>query len=482
MLDATMTKRPFLCMAAAAAAISVGAAQDTGDFFSSREPATRDEGDRAVTPVNQIVEPAGRQVYLPKLRPQALALSPDGRILVTSGKTHDLIVIDPVSARVMQEVLLPPDDASYTNRRRPPRTCYSRRTTGQLSFTGLIFSPGRVAHLSLQRRRQCEGLWCGCSASRSGVVFDPAAAGQRAAPEGGNPRRPGALHRWQSSLRGAESFQSRRGTGFATGAVLRSWDVGVAPYDVVVAGDKIYVSNWGGRRPDAGSVTGPAGRGTVVRVDAHGVASEGSVTVIDAKANRFCGKFSPASTRAPWRSRPMDAGSWRPTRPATRSASSTRVRTTWWRPFARGKIRRICSAPARMRLSLTRAENGFSFATAPRTRWRSSISKREPPGCGGLFPSDGFRAPLCTMGPALPFTLRTSKAWGAAARANRTARRNSTRIEYYGGISLVTEPGKKELQRLYRGAHWPDSLSAAQAGRMARPPGPAGASGARTGG
>ena len=33
----------------------------------------------------------------------------------------------------------------------------------------------------------------------------------------------------------------------ATGKVLRLWDVGVAPYDVVLAGHKAYVSNWGGR-------------------------------------------------------------------------------------------------------------------------------------------------------------------------------------------------------------------------------------------
>ena len=46
----------------------------------------------------------------------------------------------------------------------------------------------------------------------------------------------------------------------ATGKVLRLWDVGVAPYDVVLAGHKAYVSNWGGRRPDANSVTGPAGQ------------------------------------------------------------------------------------------------------------------------------------------------------------------------------------------------------------------------------
>ena len=57
---------------------------------------------------------------------------------------------------------------------------------------------------------------------------------------------------------------------------------GVAPYDVVLAGHKAYVSNWGGRRPDADSVTGPAGQGTLVRVDAvRFIASEGSVSVID---------------------------------------------------------------------------------------------------------------------------------------------------------------------------------------------------------
>jgi DNA-binding beta-propeller fold protein YncE len=35
----------------------------------------------------------------------------------------------------------------------------------------------------------------------------------------------------------------------ATGKVLRSWDTGVAPFDVVLAAGKAYVSNLGGRRP-----------------------------------------------------------------------------------------------------------------------------------------------------------------------------------------------------------------------------------------
>src|SRR6185436_19376646 len=70
------------------------------------------------------------------------------------------------------------------------------------------------------------------------------------------------------------------------GRFERSWEVGFAPYEVVLAGRKAYVSNWGGRRPGAESVTGPAGRGTLVRVDpVRHIASEGSVSVIDLVQN-----------------------------------------------------------------------------------------------------------------------------------------------------------------------------------------------------
>jgi len=67
-----------------------------------------------------------------------------------------------------------------------------------------------------------------------------------------------------------------------TGRLLRTFDIGVEPYDVLLAGHKVYVSNWGGRRPAADSITGPAGQGTVARVDpVRFIASEGSVSVID---------------------------------------------------------------------------------------------------------------------------------------------------------------------------------------------------------
>ena len=62
---------------------------------------------RYVTPANQILTPAGVQVELPGLRPQALALSPDGRLLVVSGKTAELVALDPATGRVGQRVALP---------------------------------------------------------------------------------------------------------------------------------------------------------------------------------------------------------------------------------------------------------------------------------------------------------------------------------------------------------------------------------------
>lgn len=67
-----------------------------------------------------------------------------------------------------------------------------------------------------------------------------------------------------------------------SGKVLRDFEVGVAPYDVVLVGHKAYVSNWGGGRPKPGDVTGPAGRGTEVKVDpVRDIACEGSVSVIN---------------------------------------------------------------------------------------------------------------------------------------------------------------------------------------------------------
>ncbi len=94
-----------------------------------------------VTPVNQVIHPSGTSLDLPRLRPQALALSPDGEILAVAGKTHELVVVDPAGARVLQHVALPAEGA-----REPAPGAVSTHILkpdeeGQVSFTGLAFSP-----------------------------------------------------------------------------------------------------------------------------------------------------------------------------------------------------------------------------------------------------------------------------------------------------------------------------------------------------
>lgn len=239
-----------------------------------------------VLPVNQVVTPAGIQVDLPGTRPQALALSPDGRLLVTSGKSSELYVIDPQTGAVKQKVALP---SEKQNEPLPPvasSNILQPDTKGLLSFTGLIFSAdGRRIFLS-----NVNGSIKVFQVDTNGVV---APSHSLPLPHAGAPRRkeeiPTGLALSGDGKRlyvcGNLSNQLLE-LDADSGRVLRRFRVGVAPFDVVLTGGRAYVSNWGGRRPHRGDLTGPAGRGTTVRVDpVRHIANEGSVTVLNLADN-----------------------------------------------------------------------------------------------------------------------------------------------------------------------------------------------------
>jgi len=249
---------------------------------STRETVGQIGTNRWYTPANQILTPVGIQVELPGLRPQAIALSPDGKLLVTAGKTTELVVVDPVTGAIRQRVLLPSEKARESAPDAVSTHILEPDKEGQVSFTGLIFSPdGRHIYLAnVNGSVKVFGVENSTNVvPQFTVPLPPADAPRRKAeipaglamsPDG---RRLYVCGNLSNRLLELDAI---------TGAVLRTWDVGVAPYDVVLARGKAYVSNWGGRRPDAQSVTGPAGRGTLVRVDpVRYIASEGSVSVVD---------------------------------------------------------------------------------------------------------------------------------------------------------------------------------------------------------
>ncbi len=241
--------------------------------------------DVIVTPVNQLLTPFGRQVELAGMRPQTLAMSPDGKLLLVAGKTNELVVVDPGSGEIKQRVALPdelrttpPTDEASANILKPDKA-------GQVSYTGLIFSAdGKRIFMS-----NVEGSVKVFSVGADGLVTP---SHTLPLPEAGAPRRKAeipsglALSSDGSLLYVCGNLSNRLlEIDSRTGELKRAIDVGVAPYDVVLVGGKAIVSNWGGRRPGADDLVGPAGRGTVVRVDAERhIASEGSVSLINLQA------------------------------------------------------------------------------------------------------------------------------------------------------------------------------------------------------
>jgi YVTN family beta-propeller protein len=276
-----LNRFPILSLIVVSLSSSVALAQEaiSPDEFS--EPVGLIASNHVRLPINQVLTPGGIQVELPKMRPQVLALSPDGKLLATSGKTRDLVLLDPATGALLQTVPLPHERPMNSTSlvsdhiQKPDKD-------DQVSYTGLVFSrDGSRLYLSNVRGNiKVFGIGANHQVTRKGTI---------PLPEANAPKRKAEIPAGLAvSADGKRLFVAGNLSNRAleldlgSGKVLRSFDVGVAPYDISLSGHKLYVSNWGGRRPEADSVTGPAGRGTSVRVDpVRFIASEGSVSVID---------------------------------------------------------------------------------------------------------------------------------------------------------------------------------------------------------
>ncbi|MFY9340962.1 MAG: phosphoesterase [Planctomycetota bacterium] len=263
-------------------------APDAGPPRGTHELVGRSTTGRMVTPVNQTLTPRGTFVDLPGLRPQVIAASPDGRFLYTAGKTSELVVLAAATGAELQRVPLPNDKQVTAAGLDPNAKELQPDKDGQVSYTGLVVAAdGRTIWLanvrgSLKVFAVDEG---GTVRPSHTLPLPPANAPRREAeiPSGL------ALSPDGARLYVCGNLSNRLlELDAKTGAVLRTFDVGVAPFDVVLVGKRAFVSNQGGRRPDAGDLTGPAGRGTTVRVDpVRHIASEGSVSVFDLDTGRL---------------------------------------------------------------------------------------------------------------------------------------------------------------------------------------------------
>ncbi len=456
-----------LFVATAAVLLLVGVSCRTADY-SSTELVGQAGLRRYVTPVHQVLTPAGIQVDLPGMRPQAVALSPDGRLLATSGKTQELILIDPQSGEIKQRVALPSSEALDPNE--VSSHLLKPDKSGQLSYTGLIFSPdGSRIYLS--------------NVDGDVKVFQVDSDGQVS----GLPpiALPAANAPWRKEAIPAGLAISRDGRRLyvvlnlsnrlaeidtATGVVLRMWPVGFAPYDVVLVGDKAYVSNWGGRIPDDDSLTGPAGKGTRVRVDpVRHIASEGSVSVVhltkETPANEIMtGLHASGLTRSPNGRYVVVANAGSDTLSVIDTRTDDVVETIWAKPSPADLFGASPNAlafdPSGKTLYVA---NGTQNAIAV-FRFRVGESKLQ-----GLIPVGWFPGAIAYDKTRRRLIVANIKGVGLTQGLSESRANVSNSRQYRGTLSLVPVPKGRELSGTDGPGAGQLSVSAVEGGLSAGP-------------
>jgi YVTN family beta-propeller protein len=412
----------------------------------TQERVGRAGGNRVVTPVNQVLTPAGAQIELPGLRPQALALSPDGRILAVSGKTHELVIVDPESGRISQRVPLPSDEANDMNPGSVSSHILEPDKEGQLSYTGLIFSPDG-SRIFLSNVNGSLKVFSVDSDRRVSPLFSIPLPAVDALERKEDIPAGLAISRDGRRLYVVLNLSNRLAElDLQTGKVLRAWDVGVAPYDVVLAGDKAYVSNWGGRRPDAQSVTGPAGRGTRVRVDPiRYIANEGSVSAIDLHSDKEAreipaGLHSSALALAPRGKYLVVANAGSDTVSVIDTRTDKVVETIW-----------VKSSPADL---FGASPNALAFDKSGKTLFVCNGTQNAVaevtfrPGKSrllGLIPTGWFPGAIAVDAKRNKLCVANIKGIGPGRTDPKTGKRKSNSHQYFGTLSFVPLPSKRDL-------------------------------------
>jgi len=399
--------------------------------------------------VHQVLTPRGIQVELPGLRPQGLALSPNGRLLATSGKTQELILLDPQTGAIKQRVPLPSSKA------RDPNVVTSHilepDKSGQLSYTGLLFSPdGTRIYLS--------------NVNGDVKVFQVSPEGQVrglfsiALPASDAPRRKEeiptglAMSRDGRRLYVVLNLSNRLAEIDPTnGKMLRSWPVGVAPYGVVLVGDKAYVSNWGGRLPNEGNLTGPAGQGTRVRVDPlRHIANEGSVSVIQLTGDKpvsqmMVGLHSSAIAAAPNGRHVVVANAGSDTLSVIETRTDTVVETIWAKPSPADLFGASPNA-------LAFDPSGETLYVANGTQNAIAVISFQPGKSKllGLIPVGWFPGEVAYDATRHQLVVANIKGVGANRGLSKARANEFNTHQYRGTLSLVPLPKAKELPALTR--------------------------------
>ena len=219
-----------------------------------------------ITPTNQRLTPAGFQVGFPG-RPVDLVLGPKERYLYIKNKS-DIVVIRINDRAIMQTLPM---------------------KKGGNSFVGLLLSKdGKKLYTSDARQRVWEATISKDHILNWSREFDfegpkgrgnAVPAGMAFSPDG-------------KSLLVCLSRNNSLGVVNLSDKTYYEIPVGIAPYTVLVhPSGKIYVSNWGGRRPQKGEPTAETSGSQVLVNPKTGIASSGTISIVNLAKNKEVGSI-----------------------------------------------------------------------------------------------------------------------------------------------------------------------------------------------
>lgn len=443
-------KIPNLAIYSAAALLVISCTSPRREVAKSLDqfaPVNTGQPGRIITPVNQTLTPMGIQVDLPKMRPQAIALSPDGSVLATSGKTEELVLVNPENGEILDRVGLPSENATNNQPTTVSTQILEPDKSGQLSFTGLIFSPdgkriflsnvnGSIKVFERDNSKRYRGVRT-IPLPQTGLELRSAEipAGMAISPDG---------RRLYVALNLSNRLLE---LDVNTGKQLNLFDVGVAPFDVALAGQKVYVSNWGGRRPDKDSLVGPAGRGTTVRVDpVRHIASEGSVTIINladkSQKELLTGLHASALALTPNKEylAVANAGSDTVSILDTRTDKITQTISLRWQvgdPFGASPNALVFSPDGKTLYVCNGTQNAVAVLSFnPR---RAKIK--------GLIPTGWYPGGIAYDNTRQRLHVANIKGVGSGRRLKPGDKVEFNSHNYFGSLSLINIPGKAELTK-----------------------------------
>ncbi len=251
------------------------------DKFEKKSLVGKQKDKTYIVPTSQIIEPAGTTITFPG-RPVDLALNPEETILAVKN-LKDLILFDALNNTIKQTLSLPEGGNTFTG--------IGWSSDGQRVWT--TDTRGFLRSAKLQANGSF--AWSDAILLPSKISFNGQFAWENEVLDKSVGAKGGRAYP------GGFAFDEKRGFIYVTlnsnntvGIVNIKTNkfeahvpVGISPYTVLIKGDKAYVTNWGGRVPVKGDKTAKSA-GTAVVVDTKtGIASSGTVSVIDLNTRKI---------------------------------------------------------------------------------------------------------------------------------------------------------------------------------------------------